>query len=824
MSRQEPDGRRLKKKRKNKKEENIFEFCQGVTLLNRPEITRQKLGKQTGSLKELKGRTDSHGILSKCVLEVLVVWGAMVGFLTSIECAYNVPLILVAYVLMALFFSWIFKTGKTWIRDLWYVAFLVLFIGFVVVFRKYINSGFYAMINEFLDHVTDYYGASEVKVFSEAIENRAVTVPIAAVAIGTIQIIILNIFLNNSMSVLWAVAFTLPVYIAPLFFRLEPDVLPMIMGIAGMTGVICLKGNRHFRIIDAEDTFKSEPKKRRLIYRHSDRASLQLIAEIGVLCVMVFVVMTVVKPVERYYYRYRDSSIKKKIEAPLGNLIMYGFESLRNTANTGGLASGRLGGVSDVTFDGETDLVVRFAPYSTDRIYLKAFVGDEYDWDHWNQDKDGTYPSADMTGGVPVGKMDISNEDGMNDLLYYPYYTGYDTALGKVLVNFNSADAAQTDSYDPGSRTLTVKYSPDVQSEPETSNVDEKYLQIPEINKPVVAEFCENAGIKDTDSVDVRIQKVYSYFWDNYPYTLHPGATPAREDYVNYFLQTTRKGLCANYATAGALILRYMGIPARYVEGYVIDYSDVADADILDPADFSYDDYYKGDSELGRTAVVQVNVTDGAAHAWIEAFIDGRWQVVELTPPSSEDEDENTQDFWTRLGKWLAGGDDGGQTGDGGTNAVSFSLDRYRWILYVIAGAVIAFIAGWTGIIVFRKIVRVRSYHGDDTGENIVAYYRYMCDYARMAEPDFLRAGNHREQLGVFMKDSDSAEIDCLAEKIEAVSYGHSAAAAGDGDASSSGHMQTDVPDGMMNQLQDIMKEYQRTVPVMRRIYLFVKI
>ena len=167
MSRREPDGRHLEKKRKNKKEENIFEFCLGATLLNKPEITRRKLGKHTGSLKELKGMADSHGILSKCVLEVLVVWGAMVGFLTSIECAYNVPLIFAAYAMMALFFSWIFKTGKTWIRDLWYVAFLVLFIGFVVVFRKYINSGFYAMINEFLDHVTDYYGASEVKVFKD---------------------------------------------------------------------------------------------------------------------------------------------------------------------------------------------------------------------------------------------------------------------------------------------------------------------------------------------------------------------------------------------------------------------------------------------------------------------------------------------------------------------------------------------------------------------------------------------------------------------------------------------------------------------------------
>lgn len=87
------------------------------------------------------------------------------------------------------------------------------------------------------------------------------------------------------------------------------------------------------------------------------------------------------------------------------------------------------------------------------------------------------------------------------------------------------------------------------------------------------------------------------------------------------------------------------GIPTRYVEGYAVDYTEVLDGTMLDEEQFSYDDYYSGSSELGRTAVVQVYVDDGGAHAWIEVFIRGRWQVVELTPPSSEDEDETQDDF-----------------------------------------------------------------------------------------------------------------------------------------------------------------------------------
>jgi len=72
---------------------------------------------------------------------------------------------------------------------------------------------------------------------------------------------------------------------------------------------------------------------------------------------------------------------------------MYGFESLRNSANTGGLANGKLGGVSDVTLDGQTDLVITFDTHIAQTgSNLKAFVGDEYSWDHWDRDKDGDYP------------------------------------------------------------------------------------------------------------------------------------------------------------------------------------------------------------------------------------------------------------------------------------------------------------------------------------------------------------------------------------------------------------------------------------------------
>ncbi|BDF67144.1 hypothetical protein CE91St43_11160 [Oscillospiraceae bacterium] len=81
-------------------------------------------------------------------------------------------------------------------------------------------------------------------------------------------------------------------------------------------------------------------------------------------------------------------------------------------------------------------------------------------------------------------------------------------------------------------------------------------------------------------------------------------APPVGEDYVEWFLNEGR-GYCMHFATAGALLLRTMGIPARYVSGYVVD--------------------------VPRTGYAVV--PDSAAHAWVEVYLDGYgWYPLDFTP------------------------------------------------------------------------------------------------------------------------------------------------------------------------------------------------
>ena len=90
-------------------------------------------------------------------------------------------------------------------------------------------------------------------------------------------------------------------------------------------------------------------------------------------------------------------------------------------------------------------------------------------------------------------------------------------------------------------------------------------------------------------------------------YSRNPPKVPQDRDFSGWFLTEAGEGYCVHYATACTALLRALGIPARYVTGYVCE--------------------------------PQPNVTETVrnlnAHAWVEAWIDGRWVTVEPTPDSA---------------------------------------------------------------------------------------------------------------------------------------------------------------------------------------------
>ena len=145
------------------------------------------------------------------------------------------------------------------------------------------------------------------------------------------------------------------------------------------------------------------------------------------------------------------------------------------------------------------------------------------------------------------------------------------------------------------------------------------------------------APVEDVNSIQASyyeaIEFVRNYLAQNTSYSLKPGRAPSGEDYVEYFLFKNKKGFCVHYATAATVMLRAMGVPARYVEGYVITSSDYVGAKTVGVQNYQQNINGYGLSSQQGTEV-ELNIEDTNAHAWVEVYLPGLgWQPVEMTAP-----------------------------------------------------------------------------------------------------------------------------------------------------------------------------------------------
>ncbi|MCO8120272.1 DUF3488 and transglutaminase-like domain-containing protein [Stieleria sp. TO1_6] len=104
-----------------------------------------------------------------------------------------------------------------------------------------------------------------------------------------------------------------------------------------------------------------------------------------------------------------------------------------------------------------------------------------------------------------------------------------------------------------------------------------------------------------------KARAIEEYFQANYNYSLRGVTTPNDVDPVVHFLQTQHPAHCEFFASAAALMLRSVGVPTRYVTGYVV---------------MEKSEEYKYWLARNRDA-----------HAWVEAYddINEQWFPVEAT-------------------------------------------------------------------------------------------------------------------------------------------------------------------------------------------------
>ncbi|MGN0633179.1 MAG: transglutaminase family protein [Oscillospiraceae bacterium] len=132
----------------------------------------------------------------------------------------------------------------------------------------------------------------------------------------------------------------------------------------------------------------------------------------------------------------------------------------------------------------------------------------------------------------------------------------------------------------------------------------EKFTENPENIERILTAQLENYHCK-TGDLNAAANVIYSYL-GGFEYDRTASGVTAED-----FLQQTKSGSSAHFATAAVMIFRHYGIAARYAEGYAADFEAVGQALSGSP----------------------ITLTQADFHAWAEYYLEGvGWLPFEATP------------------------------------------------------------------------------------------------------------------------------------------------------------------------------------------------
>lgn len=749
----------------------------------------------------LKQATMKNGnIIVNCFLRALIVFalvlGSTGGFLSAFDISFNPVMVIGIFMLLSMYFSFLYAASKFIYRDLGYVIFFAIFVFAIYVLRIYANSGFYVIVNDVLQEAKSFFDLPGVREYEVEISNDILTVSIVTCFIGMLEIIILNIWMYSIMSMFWTILFTFPIMFIPIYMKLSPDPLYMVLLSIGYMAVLVFKANGHYVVFAWDTPLKIRGiLKKRVSYTQDSGIFRQVITSLTMLFLSLVILISGVMNSNRFHSQFKNNRLWNDTAEYIGNFLVLGFSSLYDQyPNTGGMSSGKLGGVSNVTPDYLTDLFVTFVPFNNEAIYLKGFTGGIYGDNQWLSIYDETgrngkndqeiFEDESMKSQVEdmkrhwteksgTGRMTVQNIGADTSYLYYPYYTEFEDYT--IYNNHNLLASTQglprgrsTDHYFYPKVVWESELGAIKPSEIDKSEINAAYMDVPEKNREVIGNICDEIGLNENMTENEIVDAVDQFFEDNYPYTLRPGRTPSNEDFINYFLKKNKKGYCAHFASSAVLIFRYMGIPARYVEGYAFSMETVFASD--EQEDLKPEDYYLGYTLFNDAPVVKVDVSDAQAHAWVEVYVDGfGWKTVEVTPGSNEATEED--DFWDAFGRLFQGGIN--QNDNNGGNALSkIDLSRYVWIIYAIIGIILLSVIVVLLRISIRKIKRYRLCHQENKRDAVIARYADICDMLRLSDASFNGCRSHKEQLLYIASKYDVRfDVEDIKIKLERMSF-----------------------------------------------------
>lgn len=519
---------------------------------------------------------------------------------------------------------------------------LTLFlIGLLVFQKEYIKNGLFLTVNQIINvvgtHTGFFISQYEITVVPELYQisttyfGSLFCLIIAFVCFITVK--------NKSNLLLWV--FILPIFILEVFIEITPGFFHnMILFFAG--------------ILLANYSFINDVNENKLFGKSKN----SMILSIAFMAFLLFIVFSLILTTAKPASSYSKNSIAVDIKSALENKIEdFRYEKGKTNTFTQGNFR-RLGKLE--LLDSEALEVVMDKPTS---LYLRGYVGSDYTKEGWTDlDSSVYYDSYGLFYWLHQSKFNGLNQLSLvNDLkkdsidkdekinitvnninanskqLYIPYEL--DTELDHIenIRTFDDSKLMSTSFYGERlykykSNTNLVKKYPELASDLYDMKDDPKikeyfkneshynefvYENYTKISKDIKS-LIENQLGKAPKTEDTHIpyekaiEIVKSYLSENIKYTVEPKSVPKGKDFLKHFLENSREGYATHYATAATAMFRYLEIPSRYVEGYLITPKDVENV---------------SESET-------INIKGTNAHAWTEIYIDELgWLPIEVTPP-----------------------------------------------------------------------------------------------------------------------------------------------------------------------------------------------
>ena len=316
------------------------------------------------------------------------------------------------------------------------------------------------------------------------------------------------------------------------------------------------------------------------------------------------------------------------------------------SAAAGGVEDGSLVQGQGLALTGLEDLLVTTDAAPTETVYLRGFIGADYDGTSWQPGDATAFDSAAANWKTDgSGRLDIANLPFLraalggaepqqmtvqrihaNDAYTFAPYNAYFNDY--YLLDGDGAAAGQTVQDDifyyfprkQAAELLAARADGDAGvldrlESAYAAYVQARYLEVPagegyDAIRAELQALLKERKLKD-DDLDGRRALVRSWLNERCRYSTD-AAVSAGTDPVLYFLNESHAGSSTQFASAAVLLCRMVGLPARYVVGYAAPQSLFTAA---------------GDGSC--RAVLQ----DDNAHAWAEIYLAGQgWTPLEVTP------------------------------------------------------------------------------------------------------------------------------------------------------------------------------------------------